>query len=147
MVDLLALRYVGVFVLASAVEAARGELSYKGMILRLTSTGFLLRGSLAKLVHGDNIQPMTYQDVLRGLAELETWLGVRLDEATITELELGAVVKVDEPCSNYLVQWGPVPPLRRWDTNFGQTVLYTNSHTSFQGYDKTLQCRGKGVPM
>ncbi len=146
MIDLIALRHRGEFVLpAYAVTFHRG-VQLNGMTFTPKPEVLHIRGSLAKAIHGNNVQPMSFSDVCAGIAWLEQVLETDLDDAEVNELEFGAVVATREPCGAYLRTWGPVAQFKQVVTNAGQTVLYTNGNTSFQGYDKALQMRLRGIP-
>lgn len=111
--------------------------TFRNLFLKQTPHCLGIRGSLGKFLHGENITPMTYDDVLNALDQLEQAFGIPLGNGRVTELEIGATLVMDRTPRWYLSTWGGVPRYALQKFGDCQTVLYRNGRKSFQGYEKS----------
>jgi len=116
--------------------------------------GVHIRGSLAKYYSGENIVPLTLQQVEEAIVMLEMETGIDLETAIVKGVELGISVITKEKPSEYLKLFGNRARLTRHEYSSlkgVETITYSKGKGSFQfsGYDKineTIQ-KHKNIPM
>jgi len=107
--------------------------------IKAVKDGIFLKVSLPKLLCRTNEQTLPFDGVPFALRQLELEFGLRLEKAKLYQIEIGTTIPVDNPPSQYMVEWGPVSRVRKDSYNSGMTVMYVNNTWSFSGYDKAAE--------
>jgi hypothetical protein len=106
--------------------------------------GIIIRGSLAKFLNGENMTPLTREQVEQSIKKLEIETGLDLSKAIVRGIEFGISIITKEKPSEYLKLFGypAVFTRREYAKPKGvETVTYTTSSGSFEfsGYNKTQE--------
>ena len=115
---------------------------YKNYVLTLGDTFLKVRGSLTKLHYGNNLQQLTYNQVLDTLRDFEHFFEISIDGADIIRVDLACNVQMDKPVSQYLDLFtSPVGYKTR--TYEGETKYFEGSRDKLSFYDKKQEVRSK----
>jgi len=105
----------------------------------------LMRGSLAKFYHGENITPLSFMEVKPALDKLGKLSGYDLRYAKVISLEFGISIMVKRPACEYLKLFGNCKYFKRMDvynqTGKFESVIYLNrkGRQKFIVYDKVAE--------
>lgn len=105
-------------------------------------------GSLCKWMLGDNYQTMTRRDTQRAVERLSDTLHLPMDRATITRLDVGCTIMVEEPIQIYLNHLGKLKYAKR--STIEDETLYYYRHRRTEVlcfYDKNREQRANGEPI
>jgi hypothetical protein len=115
------------------------------MNISQTLDGVFIRGSLAKYLRGENVTPMSINDVQQSLEQFEADTGLNLHTGKLLKIEFGTSVILKEQTAQYLKLFGARPPMTRarYDKSGIETVNYSTrtGAFSFIAYDKTLETK------
>ena len=100
--------------------------------------------SLPRLLNGNNIMTLEWEDVTKALHKLETLIGVDLHQGVVRRVELGVTLAVVAPPASYLALWCSCSRTEKDTFNSQSTVVFRNRTWSFYGYDKIAEARKKG---
>jgi hypothetical protein len=108
--------------------------------------GVHIHGSLAKYLSGENITPLTREQVREAIEKLEVETGLDLSTAIVKGVECGLSITTNEYPSEYLKLFGyPGVFTRHEFSKLGgiETVSYSTNTGAFQfiGYDKMLETK------
>ena len=127
----------------------------RGNALRATLDGlelaryrnhFVVSGSLAKYVRGENAGEMTLAQTREALDRLETELGFSIREARVWSLELGRTLIMRHPPAQYISMLGELPGYNLTIYPNGNRLYFRGLHSVLL-YDKTLEMAKKKKAM
>ena len=105
----------------------------------------ILRGSLAKFYHGENMTPLSFGEVSKALDKLGEAFTLKLDNAKVLSLEFGSSFMVKKPACEYLQLLGNCKYFKRMDfknqTGKLESVTYSKrkGRNKFIAYDKVAE--------
>lgn len=103
--------------------------SYKNLKLLLGESSLTISGSLTKFHCGNNVQNLTYNQLLESLKSLEVLLNLTLDDSIIKRIDIGCNIELTHPVSSYLSLLFPPE---------GSKLIHYESETKyFEGGSKT----------
>jgi hypothetical protein len=110
--------------------------------------GIIIRGSLAKYLNGENITPLTREQVKEAINKLEKDTELDLSKAIIKGFEFGTSIITKDKPSEYLKLFGNPAVFTRQEYSKIrgiETVTYTTNQGSFgfTGYDKIKEMKQK----
>lgn len=108
----------------------------RGLRIRPFLGGSVLQGSLAKLIHGQNVTAVTAAEIARGIAFLEESLGWQLQDAPVYQLEVGFTFAVTYEPRVYLGCWSGFGRFKLDSIADNETVKLWTKRIHFIGYDK-----------
>jgi len=109
--------------------------------------GLLLQGSLPKVLRGENVAAATIDEVGDTLRHLEKTVGIRLKDAHLLRVEVGATLLVEHPPHEYLRAWATFGRFRmKTEGNLDTDKLITGSR-EFIGYDKGKESKRRPLPV
>jgi hypothetical protein len=126
--------------------------TYKGNIENMgifhSPNCLIIFGSLAKYLHGENITPLSREEVRQAIKKLEKAIGLSLKNAVVSSVEFGTSIITKEKPFEYLSLFGNMKRLtrREYSKLTGiETINYTSDTGSFEfiGYDKIKEMRKK----
>lgn len=100
--------------------------------------------SLPRLLYGNNIKTMIWEDVPTALGKLESLIGIDLHHGVVRRVEIGATFAMEAPPTSYLVLWHTCARTEKDIYDSQSTVLFRNRTWSFYGYDKVAETRKMG---
>jgi hypothetical protein len=114
--------------------------SYKNLKLLLADNKLTISGSLTKLHYANNIQQLTYNQLIDLLKSLETLLSFPLDDAIIKRIDIACNVEADEQVSSYLALL--FPPKGHKLTHYeSETKYFQNGNKTYCIYDKNKEAK------
>lgn len=130
------------------VNKATGEVIVRGTIRNLRVTlkhnGILIKGSLTKYYHGNNLENMTRKKVEESIKDLNCNLSVPIDDAIVYRVDLAYNFHLKNPLDGYLSKLGDLRYFKKSTIADGQTVMYENSRRALVFYDKKAEIKKKG---
>ncbi len=102
-------------------------------------------GSFCKWILGDNIQGLYRGDVQRGFEKLSDLLGLPMEKANVTRIDLAQNIIVKYEQSTYLTHLGNLQYYSRLPQNNG--LYYQNGNGKLVFYNKIHEAKLKGVPI
>ncbi|ULQ60682.1 hypothetical protein K7I13_05260 [Brucepastera parasyntrophica] len=126
----------------SDINTYRGKIKNMGIYKNLNS--LVICGSLAKYLYGENITPLTREEVRMSIEKLEQDINLDLKKAIVTSAEFGTSIIIKEKPFEYLNLFGNTKRLTRIEYSKWtgvETVTYTSKKGSFEfiGYDKVKE--------
>lgn len=119
------------------------ESRFRGRIENLSiyqsSTEVQIRGSLAKLLNGDNVRHLERHEIDLALDKLCEVTGLDCREGKVTSLEFGPTIEVQRPPSEYLSLWSSRTRMSKTIYYDGTSVSFANKEWGIYAYDKGLQ--------
>lgn len=116
--------------------------------LRVSTNGAALKvggGSLARWYHGNNIETLNKADTRLAIEALSDTLGVPMDKADLTRIDIAATIETEKPVTTYLGAFGAYKRARRIEYLTG--LEYLGRDVSLCLYDKTAQMETKREPI
>ncbi|MGL4986030.1 MAG: hypothetical protein ACRC5H_02695 [Treponemataceae bacterium] len=119
--------------------------NYKNMFINQCLTRTHIIGSLPKLIQGQNVSPISVDQIRKALALIQEDLCIDLQTTTLSEIEFGISIKVDHPVHRYLRLMGKnifSKVKQNIYTGRGhETVSYASKSKTwgFILYDKTIE--------
>ncbi len=101
--------------------------------------------SFCKWILGDNIQGLYRGDVQRGFEKLSDLLGLPMEKANVTRIDLAQNIIVKYEQSTYLTHLGNLQYYSRLPQNNG--LYYQNGNGKLVFYNKIHEAKLKGVPI
>jgi hypothetical protein len=98
--------------------------------------GVFIHGSLPKYFKGENVLPLSTEELSEALSRIESELKCDLRSGKVRVLEIATTLPVRARPHFYTDAWGTLSKLKKNTYADGMTVCYTNSTRSFSGYDK-----------
>jgi hypothetical protein len=128
------------------ISTYSGHLQNLGVYQNLD--GVTIRGSLAKYLNGENLTPLTREQVKQAIRKLEAETGLDLSTAMVKSVEIGVSVFTKEKPSEYLKLFGNLPVFTRREFSKlagVETVTYGTKTGAFQFtvYDKIQEMKSK----
>lgn len=108
-----------------------------------SSNGVSLKGSLAKLYLGDNLQILTRQDSQRAIELLADTLHLPIQKAKVTRLDIGYNFKTKYPVESYYPFLGDARYLKRLVQP--KSIYYSNNIRQLVFYNKIAEAKSKGA--
>jgi hypothetical protein len=110
--------------------------------------GLNIRGSLAKYLNGENLTPLTREQVKQAIKKLELETRLNLSMAMVKSVEIGVSVSTREKPSEYLKLFGNLPAFTRREFSKltgVETITYGTRTGAFQftAYDKIQEMKSK----
>jgi len=100
-----------------------------------------IRGSLAKLLNGNNVRHLERHEIDLALDKLCEATGLDCREGKVTSLEFGPTIEVQRPPSEYLSLWSSRTRMNKTIYYDGTSVWFDNKSWGIYGYDKGLESR------
>lgn len=111
--------------------------------LRVSTNGAVLKvggGSLARWWHGNNIATLDKADTRLAVEALSDTLGVPMDKADLTRVDIAATIETNKPATAYLGAFGAYKRAKRMEYPTG--LEYTSRDVTLCLYDKAAQMSG-----
>lgn len=116
--------------------------SLRNLKIRMSKSRLTVKGSLCKFVMGNQFDTMLPQDVRRGVGRLSKILGVPMDKAQISRLDIGKIIKTEHTPNQY---WPYLSKLGRFVRLEQENGLYfRTSKCELCFYDKVKEMKRKG---
>lgn len=100
--------------------------------------------SLPRLLYGNNIMTMNWEDVPKALGRLEALIGVDLHQGVLCRVEIAVTLEVKAPTASYLALWRTCAHTDKDTFGSQSTVVFRNNTWCFSGYDKIAEAKKKG---
>lgn len=115
----------------------------RNMRIQISETSLSIMGSLSKWHFGNNIQCLSLVDTKKAIASLEEEIGIPLENARVTKLDIGANIEMKYKPELYLNKLSSLGKLHRG--SFKKSSLYfTNEYsTKLRFYDKKKEVKKK----
>ncbi|WGD33938.1 hypothetical protein [Olleya sp. YS] len=116
----------------------------KNLDLKLRGSELTISNSLQKFYMNNNYKPFSYTDVVKAVAELDSYFDFDLYEAQVQRTSVGVVINdiEDNTFKNWLEYRGKKPLVMRNKTRvYGAHFKATNYN--IKGYDKTYQTKNE----
>jgi hypothetical protein len=115
----------------------------------VNGSGVSIGGSMAKYHLGSNLERLTRGMMQEAVSALGDALGLPIDAARVSRLEIGANIITARPVSVYLPLLGEAGRYKRSVLRMGngQGVYYTVGGRTLAFYDKVRECRARHVPL
>lgn len=116
--------------------------------LRVSTNGAVLKvggGSLARWYHGNNIATLNKTDTRLAVEALSDTLGVPMDKADLTRIDIAATLETDKPSTAYFGAFGAYKRAKRIECPTG--LEYLGRDVSLCLYDKAAQMAKKREPI
>lgn len=138
------------------IDEATGEIgglsgSKRNLRVREYTWGLSIEGSLCKWLHdGSNLYDMSFDDAGHAISQISNELQTNLLDASVTRLEFGANIVLNNTVSQYFQILGDMPNRQR--DPLSHTSLYYRRRTkkdteSFVFYDKLAEARKHDLPV
>lgn len=128
-------------------DAESYRASYGTWKIKQCRDGVWLSGSLPKLLHGENVSPLSLDDIAAAVQLLASSTGIDPSLASVCVLEYGFTIPVEATPHEYLASWASLSKHEKYSYGSGSTVTFRNKARSFTGYDKRREMQGKHWPV
>ncbi len=107
-----------------------------------------INGSLAKHLHGNNIEPFTRQDTQRAIEKISDELSIEVKKFHVYGFETAKTFIMDYPVSKYLYFLSDNMSYFKTTTVMNQSKYYTQKNKGIKLYDKTAEMidKNQGIP-
>jgi hypothetical protein len=122
-----------------------GLISYTGYLDCMWVKSFenrtIIIGNLAKYVMGNNIETLSYTDLMGGIDMLGAELGIPIWDGKIIRIDIGTTLPVIDPVKSYLAHLADYPRMKRM--SLANSLYFGEKPLAIVFYDKLKEMRSK----
>lgn len=120
----------------------------KNMIVSANGEGLMIKGSLCKFKHGNNLQTLSRVATHETLIEISETIGVNIEKAKIMRLDFATNIESQHTPNVYFHALGQAPGKLRMTRSEvgGSTLRYQSKRKVWLFYDKIAEWRASGMP-
>ena len=110
--------------------------------LSIYGVSLYIEGSLPKLLLGNNIETLKFEQIKEAIQIMEENTGLSLKDGIVTRLDLASTIEVDETINKYLPLLFSCPRFKRLP-NTKHSLSFLQSKTALKFYDKVKEFKAR----